>query len=99
MSIDKKIGIMLIIIGFFIPSVLYPFTSYSPQKVLEKKADYGIFAFKYSPRLSDLEIILSGDVYDENKIALPYHYVVVIGIMFIFVGTSILALTGRKKEN
>ena len=97
MTKAKRIGIILIIAGFFVPSVLYPFTSYAPLKLIAKKEIYAAGGLTYDPRLSDLEIILYGTFVSDDKISLPYHYVIAIGIVSIFTGISVLALTGRKK--
>ena len=99
MTKAKKIGIILIIVGFFIPSVLYPFTSYSPEKIITKQLILERGGLGYKPRISDLEIVLSGSFVDKDKIALPYHYVIAFGIVLIFIGISVVALAGREKAN
>lgn len=99
MDSKKNIGIILIILGFFIPSVLYPFTSYSPEKLIVKKTINAAGGLGYEPRLNDLEVVLVERAPSRGgNIALPYHYIVAIGIIFIFTGVSCVALGVRKKS-
>lgn len=57
MSKGRKFGILLIIVGAFVPSVLYPFATLTTDATLMKivlAAKGGL----YKPRLNDLEIVL-----------------------------------------
>jgi hypothetical protein len=56
MDKSKKIGIMFIVIGFFIPLIFYPFTTLTGD--VEKKAAMllALKGVKYEPRLSELEV-------------------------------------------
>jgi hypothetical protein len=92
MSKRRKVGILLIIIGTFIPSVLYPFTTLTRDATLMKV----ILVTKgrlYKSGLSDLEIVLrkSRNPYlnvgnQHDKVAIPYNYTVALGITIAFVG-------------
>lgn len=65
----KRIGIVVIIVGVFIPSVLYPFTSLT-KRAIELQVKLGR---AYKPRLNDLEIVLKEEkwIQDENYQPLP----------------------------
>ena len=129
MSKSKKVGIILIIVGAFIPSVLYPFATLTTDATLMKV----VLATKgglYKPRLNDLEIVLRKsdeplseigveekrelkylgpieenpylkiDQYKvpQKKVAVPYNYIVALGITITFVGISFVALSRKKKD-
>ena len=55
----KKIGIIFIIVGFFIPSFFYPFTTLK-YGALETQIAFLYQHVVYAPRLSDLKVILPG---------------------------------------
>lgn len=57
MSKRRKGGILLIIIGTFIPSVLYPFATLTTDATLRTIA-FATARVLYKPRLNDLEIVL-----------------------------------------
>ena len=91
--------------GAFIPSVLYPFSSLTPSAAVMQV----VFATRgalYNPRLNDLEVVIKQGNFIkighyEGHIAVPYHYIVASGVMIAFLGISLVALIGRKnrKEN
>jgi hypothetical protein len=105
-----KGGIILIMVGAFIPSVLYPFSSLTTSAAVIQ----GLFASRgvlYTPRLKDLEVVMKEgnlvtkavaregkitaiDHYD-GRIAVPYHYVVATGIIIAFLGIGLIALKGK----
>jgi hypothetical protein len=115
----KRIGIMFIVVGFFIPLVLYPFTELT--KDVKEKADLllAVRGVKYTPRLNELKIIIR-DSYKKSYTAYPpfrrrgdkpqrytkeiealsvrYPYIIALGLTFIFVGISIIVLTGKKSK-
>ena len=53
----KKFGIILVLLGAFIPSILYPFTSLTPIALLARglSLQRGVI---YKTRISDLEILI-----------------------------------------
>lgn len=53
----KRIGIIIIIVGAFIPSVLYPLTSLTPQAMLVKVALLNE-RVPYDSTFRDLEVVL-----------------------------------------
>jgi len=108
MSKSKKVGILLIIIGVFIPSVLYPFATLTISATLIKIA-FATRGAQYEQRLSDLEVVFKKGYgiagYSEGKIAVPegriavpYRYIVAFGITIAFVGISFVALSRKKKD-
>lgn len=101
MSKFKRIGIFVIIVGAFIPSVLYPFTSLTTSATVMKIA-LGSKGVVYQPRLNDLEVVLKkGNWYKshyEGRIAIPYHYTLAIGITVAFMGIGLIALAGKKNK-
>lgn len=102
----KKLGIIVIIVGVFIPAILYPFTSLSSSAMLMQV----LFATKgvvYQPGLKDLEVVLKngnwireGDYigHYEGRIAIPYRYTLALGITIAFLGIALVALTGKKNK-
>lgn len=100
MSKLKRVGIIFIVVGAFIPSVLYPFASLTShgtkmQVILASKGA------AYELRLNDLEIVLkegvlikggSSEAYYEGRVVIPYQYTLAIGITIAFLGISIIAL-------
>ena len=116
MSKAKKIGIIFIILGGFIPCILYPFTKPTTQATLmqfllsEKGASVNI-------RLNELEIVLKGGTIDyegpfdtttlktlvlteklkyKGRIAIPYKYVMALGVVLVFTGAGVIALLSNK---
>jgi len=82
----KRIGIMLILTGFFIPLVMYPFTELIPE--LKEIHYLHVFAGKnYTPRLNELIV---GSV--------RYPYIIALGLTIIFVGIGIYILSGKKNS-
>jgi len=108
MSKARQFGILLIIIGAFIPSILYPFTSLTGDAKVTKY----VFATKgisYDTRLKDLEVVLlkgewkkdsknDGGHY-EGRLALPYRYTMAFGILLSFIGIGFVALYKNKRES
>ena len=104
----KQCGVLLIIVGAFIPSILYPFTSLTTSATLTKAA----FAMKgvfYDTRLQDLEIVLvkgewkndnkNGVGHYEGRLALSYRYTMALGILLSFIGIGFIALYKNKRES
>jgi hypothetical protein len=99
----KRIGVILIVVGAFIPSVLYPFTSLTRTATILQVA-FSIKGAVYSPRLNDLEIVLKkgywnqGEYqgYFEGRLAIPYSYTLAIGITMVFLGIGLMTLTTKK---
>jgi len=99
----QKAGILLIIIGIFIPSIFYPFLTVNHKERL-------INTFAQSQRISypltfrALEIVLvEGKYIAKKKVwkgrsVLPYPYIVAFGIILAFTGITILALSYKKKD-
>lgn len=106
MKISKKTGIILILIGTFIPSFLYPFTRLSSDAFAISAicASKGI---QYKARLHQIEIVIREGTYQkhrneyfgkyEGRINIPYSYFVAGGIFIIFIGISIIALNKDRK--
>ena len=77
----KQFGVLLIIVGAFIPSILYPFTSITTSATLAKVA-FAMKGVSYDTSLQDLEIVLvkgewmkdskNGGGHYEGRLALPY---------------------------
>ena len=106
MSKLKRIGIIFIVVGVFIPSVLYPFTSLTTDATLLQAA-FGSRGVVYEPRLNDLGIVLkkgnwikggNHQGHYEGRIAVAYHYTLAIGITIAFIGISMIALAGKKSK-
>jgi hypothetical protein len=103
----KRIGIIAIVVGVFIPSVLYPFVSVTNSATLKQIA-LGSRGVVYEPRMNELEIVfrkgtLIKDGYRkgryDGRIAIPYQYTLAIGITVAFLGICLIALGGKKKSN
>lgn len=121
----RQFGVYLIIIGAFIPSILYPFTSLTAPALLAETA-LALRGVSHSQGLRGLEIVLvegvtdkpryrelppgtpldkpgyKGDIFDriasENidtplgwRLAIPYRYMVALGILLAFIGIGFVA--------
>ena len=108
MNRAKKIGIMFIIGGFFIPLVLHPFTELT-EDAKRTQLHYVYRGEKYTPTLNELEVVFrdeyktphikKGNSLLYSKLSLRYPYIIAIGLTLILVGISIFVLSGKKKEN
>ena len=101
----RKIGIFLILVGFFIPSILYPFSTLTPSTDVMRMA-FAAKGVQYSITVTDLELVLKEGEYREYKsgggswegrIAIPYRYILAFGVVICFVGIGILAFSPKKK--
>lgn len=97
----KQLGILLVIIGIFIPLILFPFITVSPSSMVE----YAILSkvgIHYNLNLKDYEIVIIGGKYNSNnkkniaipdgRVALPYKYPVAFGILLSFFGVTCIFL-------
>ena len=106
-SKTKQFGILLIILGAFIPSILYPFSSLSSSATLAKVA-FALKGVSYDTSLQDLEIVLvKGEWKKDNKnagghyegrLAIPYRYTLAFGILLAFIGIGIVAFYKERRE-
>ncbi len=63
----RRAGIILIIIGFFIPSILYPFTSVTIQALLMQVAFAKAHVYYNANHLRDLEVVFVKGVWKESQ--------------------------------
>ena len=100
----KKFGIILVLLGAFIPSILYPFTSLTPLALLAtgRSAQKGVI---YKTRINDLEILIKEgkpkldpkeNVYYfageyDDRLAIPYKYPLSFGIVLLLIGITLNA--------
>ena len=105
----KQFGVLLIIVGVFIPSILYPFSSITTSATLAKIA----FAMKgvfYDTSLQDREIVFikgdwkkdggkQGGGHYEGRLAIPYKYTMAFGILISFIGIGFVAFCKNKRES
>ena len=98
----RKFGIILVLLGAFIPSILYPFTSLTPIALLARglSLQRGVI---YKTRISDLEILIKEgkpqldpkeNVYYfageyDDRLAIPYKYPLSFGILLFLIGITI----------
>jgi len=101
--LKQKAGILLIILGIFIPSIFYPFLTVNPKE----KRIQALALLKgatYQPTFRDLEIVFVEGEYITKKTVwkgrtvFPYPYIVSFGTILVFTGISILALSYKKKD-
>ena len=88
----RKIGILIVILGAFLPSVLYPFASLTTDASIFRIA----FATKgvlYPTTLKDLEVVLV-----EGKLAIPYRYILAGGVSIFFTGITVVAISRKKQQ-
>ena len=106
MSKAKQFGILLIIIGIFIPSILFPFTSLT-DSATATKVFFAMKGVSYDTNLRDLEVVLmKGERTDNKKVishykgrfVIPYRYSIAFGILLAFIGIGIVALYRNKKR-
>ena len=103
----RQFGVVLIILGAFIPSILYPFTSITTSATLVKLA-FAMKGVSYDTSLQDLEIVLmkgewkkdskNGGGHYEGRLALPYKYIMAFGILLFFIGIGFVAFYKNKKD-
>jgi uncharacterized membrane protein len=95
----KKVEIILVIVGIFIPLVMYPFTSFSESVETLVLLDH------YHPRLVDLQVVINegnfkqlenGYSYYENRCVFPYKYTIVLGMMMVFLGCILIAVRSSR---
>lgn len=102
----KTLGIILMMVGAFFPSVLYPFARPSTMVTIMQisLASKGML---YQPRLYDLEIVVIGGKWQaegknsghfEGHIAIPYHYLLASGITVVFIGFGLTALSHKRRS-
>lgn len=93
----KRRGIVLILVGLFIPSLLYPFAEPTYMANLERV----LFATKGVHRyvgLRDLEITFKKGTFIakeqrfEGRVAIPYKHVVAFGVILVFTGAGFIFL-------
>jgi len=107
-SKTKRLGVLLIIIGAFIPSILYPFTSLTRDADIMKMV-FGLKGGSYDTSLQDLEIVLvrgewkennkNGGGHFEGRLALPYKYTMAFGILLSFIGIAFVAFYKNKRAS
>jgi hypothetical protein len=107
MSGLKRMGLLFIIAGAFIPSVLYPFATPTTSATLMQLALSNQGGL-YQPRLNQLEIVFkegtwikeaNKEGYHKGRIAIPYHYTIAGGITIAFLGIALIAITNKKIKN
>jgi len=98
----RKFGIILVLLGAFIPSILYPFTSLTPLALLARglSLQRGVI---YETRISDLEILINegkpqldpkeyvyyfAGEYDD-RLAIPYKYPLAFGMVLFLIGITL----------
>lgn len=95
----RQFGVWLVIVGAFIPSILYPFASVSTSATLLKVA-FATKGVSYSTSLQDLEIVIVEGEWSKNeaasghyegRLAIPYRYTLAFGILLSFLGIGIVA--------
>lgn len=99
-----KIGIILILVGMFVPSVIYPITSsqgllalYKEKaKIIDTRTVFREALEKY--RDYDKAIGVLAEANKEKERAIPYRYIVSFGITLVFVGTGIVVLSIASKN-
>ena len=96
----KQVGILLIILGIFIPSMLYPFTSLTPE-AKEFALEIGWKGGTYKTGLNDREIVFVEGENEQGKyegrLSIPYKYPIALGILLSFIGIS-FATFGQKEK-
>ena len=107
----RQFGLTLIIVGAFIPSILYPFKSLTPTARLrtDLSASRGV---TYETKIEDLQILIiegkpkldsrdnpnyyAGEY--EGRLAIPYKYPLALGILLSFIGISFVAFGSKRKS-
>ena len=88
----KKIGTILIILGIFISSITFPFTTTNEE--VKKLHMLSIFSGG-SPATDfrDLQLVIS----EKNEIIIKYKYVLALSTFISFFGISLLSLSKKSK--
>lgn len=93
MNRNRKIGIILILIGIGLPIVLYCFvTGGSSRSVTESIQAMEIVLLQ--PTWKTVEDINASKL----KIAIPYKYILSLNIVALFVGIGLTILSNKKGE-
>lgn len=97
-----KIGIILILVGMFVPSVIYPITSSQGLLVLYKEKakiiDAGTVFREALEKYRDYDKAIGVLAEAKKELAIPYRYIVSFGITLVFVGTGIVVLSIASKN-
>ena len=91
----KKIGIVLLLVGFCLPFVAFPFVdNYSPhESVVTNIQEMEIV-------LKEQKLIITGDgLKVEEKKALPYRYIFLLGVVLVFTGVGFIAISKKGKKS
>ena len=110
-SWTRQFGLILIIVGLLIPSILYPFTSLNPEARLAA----GLYASRgvtYERKIDDLQILIKegkpkldpkknryyfvGEY--EDRLVIPYKYPLALGITLFFIGIAVVTF-GKKRNS
>lgn len=91
----KNVGILLVIIGVFIPSVLYPFTTVN-DRAMRMQAIVASAGVLLHTRITDLEIVINEDTQESIKV--PYSYILALGISLTFTGVALIAIRKDSKN-
>jgi hypothetical protein len=95
--IYRKLGVVFILVGLFIPLAIYPFTDLG-DNAIGQQAMAHFSGAAYSPRMSDLVIVLSESesYYGRNRETVPYKYFLSGGVIFIFAGIALFIFSKNK---
>lgn len=109
MNKNRKLGVILLLVGLFIPTVSYPFTSINDTERLYRLiSQYKEISYD-SPRFFNREVAIvkgkrkpniSSDLENpdyEGRIAIPYKFILAFGITITFIGLLIITLS-KKTE-
>ena len=106
MRIGRKLGIILIAVGVFIPAALYPSASLTSAAIVTR-VDFTVRGVLYEATFKDLEVVLyRGNYVKDNRdsghwkgtVAIPYPHIIALGITIECVGIALLAFSRRKKK-
>lgn len=92
----RKMGIILILFGLFVPSVLYPYASLSEDAQFRRQRA-ATMGGNYHARFSELEIIIKGEAYNREQKSVPYVYFLTAGTVLVFAGAAFILLSSNKQ--
>ncbi len=98
----KKIGIVLILVGLFLPTATLPFiTEFHPQPDICLTSNFfanlGNMVVAFGTKQMNISGIYTGTKYSP-LIAIPYRYLFVLGVILVCTGMGTIVLTRDKKD-
>ena len=88
-----RLGIVLLLIGLFIPSITYPYISWTNITIIVVSTGAKT-GYTYEPTFRDYELVIVKD--SNGNVAIPYKHIITFGIILSFIGLLTIELSFNK---